>query len=67
MLRPFGVVKIEGTEGAASPFFSADGEGIAFFTALGLKTVPLGDAVAVPRGAVHSAGVGRGRIGKVCP
>ena len=41
----FGVVEIEGAEGAASPFFSPDGEGIAFFDASGLKTVPLDSGV----------------------
>ena len=41
----FGVVEIEGTEGAASPFFSPDGEGIAFFDRWGLKTVPLASGV----------------------
>ena len=56
----FGVVEIEGTEGAASPFFSPDGDGIAFFVASGLKTVPLGSGVPTDISFTTPTAVNRG-------
>ena len=41
----FGFVEMEGTEGAVSPFFSPEGERIAFFDESGLKTVSMDSGV----------------------
>ena len=51
---------IDGTEGAAAPFFSPDGEWIGFFTDFVLKKVPVNGGASIAIGLVSGVAVNRG-------